>query len=97
MCDYWSSNTLIAEPSSLAAGMSVRTHAELIFKVAPSQLQACPKAAALFSTACYMTGQSVLHEELNKHAHECYEQVSCICTLPAVVAWFFLLLPASLM
>lgn len=59
-------------------GTKVFLRTELIFQVPPGKLEPCPRAAALFSSACYMTGQSALHPELSRHAHDCYERVNSL-------------------
>lgn len=49
---------------------------ELIFK--DETLEHDDRAASLFSTACYLTGESVFNEELAKYAHSCFERASSL-------------------
>lgn len=49
---------------------------ELIFE--DHHLEHDPSMAALFSKACYMTGQGVLQPELNAWAHAYYERVNAL-------------------
>ncbi|KAH7124846.1 hypothetical protein B0J13DRAFT_511141 [Dactylonectria estremocensis] len=49
---------------------------ELVFK--DYELGHNDKVAALFSEACYMTGQSVLDKGLVSYAHECFERANSL-------------------
>ncbi|KAF7554985.1 hypothetical protein G7Z17_g2521 [Cylindrodendrum hubeiense] len=49
---------------------------ELVFK--DDQLDHNDKVAALFSEACYMTGQSVFDQNLATYAHECFERANSL-------------------
>jgi hypothetical protein len=49
---------------------------ELVFK--DKELGHNSQIASLFSEACYMTGQSVLEEDLASYAHECFERANSL-------------------
>jgi hypothetical protein len=49
---------------------------ELVFK--DKELGHNGQIASLFSEACYMTGQSVLDEDLASYAHECFERANSL-------------------
>ena len=49
---------------------------ELIFKDEDVRFSDAP--TSLFSTACYMTGQSIFDEELASYAHECFERANAM-------------------
>ncbi|KPM42108.1 hypothetical protein AK830_g4446 [Neonectria ditissima] len=52
----------------------VRT--ELVFK--DEKLSRNDQAAALFSEACYMTGQSMFDKDMTSYSHECFERANSL-------------------
>lgn len=50
---------------------------ELVFND-PDLSQGHHQIASLFSEACYMTGQSAFHEELERYAHESFERANSL-------------------
>jgi hypothetical protein len=57
-------------------GNKIFFRTELIFKDAT--LRHDEKISQLFSTACYMTGQSLLDKELAAYAHTCFERANSL-------------------
>lgn len=57
-------------------GRKVFLRTELIYEQAESEVAHDPGIGALFSKACYLTGESVFAPELARHADACYNQVA---------------------
>ncbi len=57
-------------------GRKVFLRTELVFTAAEAEVTHDPEIGALFSKACYWTGESVFAPELACHADACYNQVA---------------------
>lgn len=57
-------------------GDKVFLRTELVFK--DETLARDARASELFSTACYMTGQSIFDKELASYAHDCFERANSL-------------------
>eukprot|EP00928_Gymnodinium_smaydae_P043688 TRINITY_DN29226_c0_g1_i1.p1 TRINITY_DN29226_c0_g1~~TRINITY_DN29226_c0_g1_i1.p1 ORF type:complete len:619 (-),score=103.13 TRINITY_DN29226_c0_g1_i1:491-2317(-) len=64
------------KPFREAGGAKVFLRSELIFE--EQSLSVSEEAKSLFSTACYMSGQSLLQKELSQVAHDAYERVNAL-------------------
>eukprot|EP01090_Pellita_catalonica_P016096 TRINITY_DN4529_c0_g1_i1.p1 TRINITY_DN4529_c0_g1~~TRINITY_DN4529_c0_g1_i1.p1 ORF type:complete len:464 (-),score=57.42 TRINITY_DN4529_c0_g1_i1:17-1408(-) len=67
-----------ADPVLDVAGMTLSKveRSELIYNIGKDQVEHDPGIGALFSTACYMTSESIFHPQLASYTHKCYDRVA---------------------